>query len=271
MRELKRTFVDLKDVQEGLQAAIELEMALIPPYLAALWSIKDRRSRAAQLVLNVVVEEMLHVALAANILNAIGGEPRLVGADVVQTYPTELPGQVQQGVLVGLRRCDRAQLEVFKQIETPEKPVRVERAAAGMQPVTVGQFYDGIAEKLEELGPSIFTGDPGRQLRRWPTIGELRPVADLGDAKWAIETIKEQGEGASPYDPNDRDGELGHYYLFWEILEGREIVRRGRRWAFGGADIPFPETYPVVDNPMEEAFPEGSQQRALAVQFNKAY
>ena len=47
MRELKANFVDLDDVQEGLQAAIELELALIPPYLAALWSIKDRRSRAA--------------------------------------------------------------------------------------------------------------------------------------------------------------------------------------------------------------------------------
>lgn len=271
MRELKRSFADLEDVQEGLQAAIELELALIPPYLSALWSIKDRRARAAHLVLNVVVEEMLHVALAANILNAIGGEPRLIGADVVPTYPSVLPGKVQEGVVVGLRRCDRGQLEVFKRIETPEKPVPVERAAAVARPVTVGQFYEGLAEKLEELGPGIFTGDPGRQLRRWPTAGELRPVADLDDAGWAIETIKEQGEGASQYDPNDRDGELGHYYLFWEILEGREIVRRGDGWAFAGAEIPFPETYPVVDNPTAEAFPEPSQQRALAVQFNSAY
>ena len=272
MRELKRTFADLDDVQEGLQAAIELELALIPPYLAALWSIKDRRTRAAELILNVVVEEMLHVALAANILNAIGGAPRLLGKGVVPDYPCALPGHVQAAVRVGLRRCDRAQLEVFKQIETPENPVDVRRAAADVrQPVTVGQFYDGIAQKLQELGPDVFTGDPGRQLRRWPTQGELRPVRDLDDALWAIETIKEQGEGASRYDPNDRDGELGHYYLFWEILEGKEIVRRNRGWAFDGNVIPFPDTYPVVDNPTEAGFTEGSKQRALAAQFNGGY
>ena len=271
MRELKANFVDLDDVQEGLQAAIELELALIPPYLSALWSIKDRRTRAAQLILNVVVEEMLHMALAANILNAIGGAPRLIGGDVAPAYPCALPGQVQEGVVVRLRRCDRAQLEVFKRIETPENPVDVRRAAVAVRPVTVGQFYDGLADKLRELGAGVFTGDPGRQLRRWPTQGELRAVGDLGDAQWAIETIKEQGEGASQYDPNDRDGELGHYYLFWEILEGREIVRRKRGWAFAGADIPVPDCYPVVDDPTVEAFPEGSQQRALAAQFNSAY
>lgn len=271
MRELKRSFTDLDDVQEGLQAAIELELALIPPYLSALWSIKERRSRAAQLVLNVVVEEMLHMALAANILNAIGGAPRLLGADVVPAYPCELPGQVQEGVVVGLRRCDRAQLEVFKQIEAPERPVDVVQEAVALPPVTVGQFYDGIADKLEELGPSIFTGDPGRQLRRWPTLGELRPVSDLRGAKWAIEVIKEQGEGASPYDPADRDGELGHYYLFWEILEGREIILRDGAWTFAGPAIPFPDTYPVVDDPTVEALPAGSRQRALAAQFNDAY
>jgi hypothetical protein len=271
MHELKAHFVDLDDVQEGLQAAIELELALIPPYLSALWSIKDRRSRAAQLILNVVVEEMLHMALAANILNAIGGAPRLLGADVVPAYPCPLPGQVQEGVVVRLRRCDRAQLEVFKTIETPENPVDVRSAAFAVRPVTVGQFYDGITDKLQELGPRVFTGDPGRQLRRWPTQGELRPVSDLDDARWAIETIKEQGEGASQYDPNDRDGELGHYYLFWEILEGREIVRRKRSWAFAGDVIPFPDTYPVVDDPTVESFADGSQQRALAEQFNGAY
>lgn len=273
MRELRAAFVDVDDLREGLQQALELELATIPPYLYALWSIVDRRSRAAQLIVDVVAEEMLHMALVANILNAVGGVPRLADPAAVPSYPCRLPGGVQQGLIVGLRRCDPAQLEVFKKIETPEKPVDVQQARVAGQPVTIGQFYDGLAATIDELGPSIFTGDPGRQLREWPVQGEdeLRAIDGPADARRAITLIKQQGEGASEYDPADRDGELGHYYLFWEIIEGRDIVLQGTRWAFAGDPIPFPDTFPVADNPTVASLPAGSQAQALAMEFNESY
>ena len=64
----------LEHLQSHLQTAIEVEHSTIPPYLCALHSIKDGSNlEAAQIVKSVVVEEMLHMILAANVLNAIGG------------------------------------------------------------------------------------------------------------------------------------------------------------------------------------------------------
>ena len=273
VRELRASFADVDDLRDGLQQALELELTTIPPYLCALWSIKDGTSRAAQLILDVVAEEMLHMALVANLLNAVGGAPRLTGAAAVPTYPCMLPGHVEEGLTVGLRRCDAAQLEVFKRIEAPEKPVDVQRVRDTAHPITIGRFSDGLAAAVDALGPAIFTGDPGRQLRAWPIHGEgeLRPLGDPAAARWAINLIKEQGEGASDHDPADRDGGLGHHYIFWEIIEGSEIVLQGGRWAFAGAPIPFPETFPVVDDPTVASLPPGSRALALALEFNETY
>ena len=194
-------------------------------------------------------------------LNAIGGWPRL-HPDVAPTYPGSLLAGVDKGLVVGLRRCDAAQLEVFRQTEAPEDPVDIRAfASEAWTVVTIGQFYDGLAEAISQLGEGIYTGDPGRQLRRWPTLGEIRPIERGADVRWAISTIKEQGEGASSYDPNDRDGELGHYYLFWEILRGREIIRTPNGWAFAGVEIPFPATYPVDDKPTVAGLPQNPNSR----------
>ena len=66
----------LNDLRAHLQWAIELEHATIPPYLCALYSIKPgKNTDAAAAITSVFVEEMLHLTLAANVLNAIGGAP----------------------------------------------------------------------------------------------------------------------------------------------------------------------------------------------------
>jgi hypothetical protein len=158
-------------------------------------------------------------------------------------------------------------LEVFTTIEMPEDPVPI--ATLADAPVTIGAFYRGLQEAIQGLGDGAFTGDPGRQLREWPgPTGEVRPIDDVASARWAITLIREQGEGASNHDPTDRDGELGHYYRFLEILKGREIVPRGDTWAYAGAEIPMPDTYPVVDNPTMAGYPDASAAPALALQFN---
>ena len=69
---------DIGAVRASLQVAIELEHATIPPYLYALYSIAPGTNQAAaSIIRSVVLEEMLHLTLAANILNAVGGEPML--------------------------------------------------------------------------------------------------------------------------------------------------------------------------------------------------
>ena len=68
----------LESLREHLQWAIELEHFTLPPYLCALYSLDAvRNPEASEVVASVLVEEMLHMTLAANLLNAVGGRPRL--------------------------------------------------------------------------------------------------------------------------------------------------------------------------------------------------
>ena len=61
---------DVQSLQAHLQCAIELEHATLPPYLCALYSLdRDRNPVAFEVLLSVFVEEMLHITLAANVLN----------------------------------------------------------------------------------------------------------------------------------------------------------------------------------------------------------
>ena len=73
-----------EQLHDYLHAAMQLEHATIPPYLTALYSIRPGTNADAFHVLRVtVVEEMLHLTLAANILNAVGGTPDLTKPDFV--------------------------------------------------------------------------------------------------------------------------------------------------------------------------------------------
>ena len=109
----------LASLERHLQWAIQLELTTIPPYLCALYSIKDGHNLPAQaLIRGVVMEEMLHVTLAANLLNAIGGTPRLAHADVVPRYPGKLPHSDGK-LTVKLLPFSPAAIAAFRAIEHP--------------------------------------------------------------------------------------------------------------------------------------------------------
>jgi hypothetical protein len=75
-----------------LQSAIELEHATLPPYLCALYSLDPiRNAAAAEVLCSVFVEEMLHLTLVANLLNAVGGRPRFDTPELLPGYPRYLP------------------------------------------------------------------------------------------------------------------------------------------------------------------------------------
>ena len=150
-----------EQLHDYLHAAMQLEHATIPPYLTALYSIRPGTNADAFHVLRVtVVEEMLHLTLAANILNAVGGTPDLTKPDFVPTYPAHLPdGETDFEVS---RRCfSREALETFLSIErprrAPEESVRsinrghVKRNRLGVSPeqpevqfYSIGEFYQEI-------------------------------------------------------------------------------------------------------------------------------
>ena len=77
----------LESLREHLQWAIELEHFTLPPYLCALYSLDAARNPdASEVVASVLVEEMLHMTLAANLLNAVGGHPRLDTPQMLSAY-----------------------------------------------------------------------------------------------------------------------------------------------------------------------------------------
>lgn len=276
-------------LQALLQAAVELEMSTIPPYLCALYSIRPMTNTEASLVIrSVVVEEMLHMVLAANVLNAIGGRPRVSG-DAVPRYPHELPS----GVTLHLLPFSPEAIDAFMKVENPahpHTPVAADHplvsgrtrtphragstaAAAGFHPSSIGEFYSEIIRELEatsaELGErALFSGDPARQVGReyyYAAGGRSILVSDLASARAALDEIVEQGEGdmGSMYD-EDRD--LAHYYRFKQIAFGRSYLPSD-----GGGDpsgpaveVDFGAAYPMVANPLHADYTDAALEAASA-------
>ena len=65
---------DIGWVEEGLRAAIQLELSTIPPYLYAMWSIDPDAdpSDCRSVIASIAREEMLHMGIACNLLPAVG-------------------------------------------------------------------------------------------------------------------------------------------------------------------------------------------------------
>jgi rubrerythrin len=214
------------DLRAALQNAIALEHATIPPYLTALLTLSGTSESveyAKSEITEVIKEEMLHMTLACNILNAVGGQPKIADASFVPTYPGTLPMGVAGDLEVGLRRFSKALVEhTFMEIEKPLKVLPIpdrRHAAAAAEPITIGQFYAGIAARIDGH-PELFTGHADLQVSG--VLGAF-PVTDVKDALTAIETIVEQGEGTSKL-PLDLQKDVAHFYSFQQFSKGMRIV-----------------------------------------------
>ena len=87
----------IEGLRKALQTAIELEHSTIPPYLYALYSLKPgTNGEIGRLLLSVIQQEMLHMALDCNILNAINGSPDIDKPHFIPKYPGPLPGSDPQ-------------------------------------------------------------------------------------------------------------------------------------------------------------------------------
>lgn len=277
----------LEDLRRHLQWAIELEHATIPPYLCALYSLDPgRNAEAAQVVGSVFAEEMLHLALAANLLNAVGGEPKLDTPELLPPYPHPLP-HGDRSVQVHLAPFGEEALELFLRIE---QPASADAPAEADEYETIGQFYAAIEAGLralcDELGEdAVFTGDPNRQVGEFHLRsggGTVVPVHNLKSALAALAEIVEQGEGAARTDVWDGDHdvfhpereEVAHFYRFQEL-------KHGRRYAAGDTPRSGPTgeriavdldgVLPMRPNPRTADYPEGSEIRVAQEQFNNSY
>ena len=269
----------IDDLRAHLQLAIEIEHSTIPPYLCALYSLRTVNSIATYIVRSVVIEEMLHMTLAANVLNAIGGTPVIDKPDFCPTYPAALPDSAST-IILNLQRFSRDAIETFKEIE---KPQAQDAPPEADHYETLGQFYVAIEEGLNTIcaGDRYFTGDTKRQVSPFSYYGgggELIPVTNKDSALAALDTIRAQGEGVnSTIFDNDRGMfakryDYAHYFRFNEILKGQFYqVTDGPLDSPSGPTflVEWDAIYPMKTNPtMKEAT---SDVRGKMEEFNRLY
>lgn len=235
---LQSGITNLTELQDALQTAVQLEFSTIPPYLCALWSIDADPSAVSSEILNIVVQEMFHFAMAGNILSAIGRAPTVATADFLPRYPAAtLPGGIVQDIPVDLLPLTPSQLEVFMQIEKPDfPPIAFDRLVA---PASIGAFYREIADAVNALQPTFNTQ------AKFISMGEAKPIVSAADAVAAISVIRGEGEGTenSPDQPPPNSTDLAHYYQFKQILRGRRLQQTNAQWDFTGDPIVMPTSH----------------------------
>ncbi len=294
-----RPIQSLETLHEYLYAAIQLEHATIPTYLTTAYSIHPGTNLDAVQVLRVVaVEEMLHMTLSANMLNAVGGKVDLTQRGFVPDFPTYLPDG-EKDFQVNRERFSRSAMETFLKIERPAKaedhdrrfvksegrrvhifPTHKSDEGEDLHFYSIGEFYHaiqlGIEHLCEELGEAnVFIGDRSRQVTSeyyYSGGGEIIPVYDLASAKAAIRLISEQGEGFEGAIA-DYEGEISHYYRFDQIVKGR-YYRAGDvhdKPTGDPVDVDWDAVYPVKTNLKLADLPEGSDVYQAAIEFNRTY
>jgi len=249
-----------------LTEAAELEHGIMCCYLFSAFSIKKDVSegiteeqlaamnRWRRSILQVATEEMTHMALACNLLTAVGGKPHTQRPNLPtspQAYPPTFKLQ--------LKPFGRETLESFIFLERPEgeNSEGVDMTGTDDAPrslvffndifsserqyATVGHLYRGIQDGFRYLvqkhgEKGLFVGPPDAQIAKsFFGVPGLNPVTDLASAIAAIEAIVEQGEGASG------DNENSHYGRFRAIGEEYDQLLND--------DPDFCPGRPVVDNP----------------------
>jgi hypothetical protein len=269
-----------QDLYDQLQGAIELEHATIPIYLTAFLSLKKGfMPDTASILRSVFMEEMLHMSIVCNVLNAIKGSPVINKPGFIPTYPGPLPMNIGD-LRVHLSPLSMDQVAEFMKIEEPEVPlkfpVKTTLLVSATPYATIGQFYQALIEKINEFGDSIFTGDPARQVvgDQWFPASQLFAITNAALATKALQLIVEQGEGTrkSPLSV----GELAHYYRFAEIFNKKTLVPDSsvsEGYSYSGAAIPFDGSgvWNMVTDSKASQYPVGSRARTLVEQFNDAY
>jgi Ferritin-like len=269
---------DLDWIKQQLATALELECSTLPLYLAALYSLEIQSNTAYTAIRVVVMEEMVHMAIAANVLAALGGSPQI--ASLAPAYPlTGLAGGVEPDLRIGLAQLSKAQLENFMRLEMPE--FLLAQLGRGEEYPTVASFYRSIRQAISAnaaaVDAALAAASPSNQVN--DDIG-FHPISNAPGANpraqvlAGLERIVAQGEGASArsmFAGAGSEDESSHYNRFAELYYGAnfsypepplELTKRSEAQFYGGRPIPFP----AVVNTL--AVPADGYARMLALDPN---
>lgn len=228
------------------------------------------------------------MALAANVLNALGGHPAINQPGFVPSYPAKLPGKVRPDVTLGLERMTLGLVKnTFMSLEAPHDPDDY-KSLARLDPKhhllehptaphyiwdeyenTIGEFYNALRTDIAKLPNSAFSGAAGLQLAYGPVFAVTGPAT----ADRALALIVDQGEGTK-HDPFEEGTSFpAHFYRFEEIVRGKRLIptRLGPR--FDGDPVVFDQAsvWPMIPNTKRADIEDGTQAADRLDAFNGAY
>ncbi len=265
---------DLNWIKRALQTALELETSTLPPYLAAMFSLEVQNYTAYNAIRSVAMEEMVHMAIAANLLAALGASPQFKKMNFA--FPVKgLPGGVEPDLEVGLASLSKPQLRNFMRLEMPE--FLLNKLDRGETYATISAFYQRIGKAITDnaaaVKAAVRAGGPANQVA--DNIGITAIQEDAADPisqlLAGINEILEQGEGASCgslFAGTGSEDESSHYVRFAEIYYGAgyrdpvakvELTPETESQFFTGRPIPWP----VVNNTL--AVPADGYAKVLAL------
>ncbi len=251
-----RPIETVEDAHDLLQTAIDVEFGTLPPYLYAMYSIlPDANDAAGSRLYAIVLQEMIHMCLACNILNALGGSPKITAP----VYPGHLPGDIggEDGPLtISLLPFSQEAMAQGMAIEQPDDPHEFPVLAARFtapagEAVTIGEFYGRVDAYLAKLPADAWHADRHQIGDNQYFMGQIFPVNNYDDAHRAITEIVSEGEG-SEYGPLDFENEVAHYYRFEEIHRNQVLTKAPNEEGYGwGASlgIDWSAVYPAIANP----------------------
>lgn len=258
-----------ENVKKRLQTAVQLEWATIPVYLTSLYSIVDGCNfEIYELIWSVVIQEMLHMTQAANILIAMGGRPIIDNSTFTPSFPTlGLPGNVLPGLNVTLERLSLEHIhKVFMSIEVPE--YRVNESL-----LTIGRFYREIEACIKVLDDKDFQSGNPQVTWAWD---DLVLVNSRQSALDGINMIVSQGEGSGPLRPYDIEHDsYAHFFKFEEIVCGKRLVKEddNLHYSYSGAPIPYEQrgVWPMRPSPVKKNILQHSNCYTESRAFHKVY
>jgi hypothetical protein len=178
---------------------------------------------------SIVMEEMVHMAIACNTLAAIGGTPQIKGLDA--GFPRQgLPGNAEPDLKVGLAKLSKPQLENFMRLEAPTFLLPPEFQHETYP--SIGNLYaairDAVGTNADAVRAAIKAGGTSNQVGDdigFTTITYVEGKDPLEQVLAGIDEIVMQGEGSPAHtlhaDANS-EAELSHYGKYAELYFGRQ-------------------------------------------------
>lgn len=276
---------DLNWIKEALQTAIELEHATLPLYLSSMFSLEVQNYTTYNLIRSVVMEEMVHMAVACNTLAILGGTPKIKGLQ--PKFPGfGLPGGAEPDLEVVLAKLSPKQVKNFMRLESPELLLPDEYKDENYP--SIGTLYGAIKEaiinnedeirsvvkKVSEATPNTYANQVGDNIgfTTFKYEKEIDPITQIIEG---INEIVDQGEGSKVGDlwtSEDFQGEASHFARFAEIYFEAQLQEPSPKTKlsqetlpnfFKGHKIPWP----VVTNIL--AIPSDGYQKILDLDPNK--